>query len=125
MADDITFGALTVCMRHYQFVPCRRCDEPTPKFWSTEPADIDLVRRLQQQEEFVTDDIVTRLRDLLDGPVPMTVERQDVREAADEIERLRTALHLAVGELSTHSEHRHMTPDLLVQHFMEEASREQ
>ena len=88
MADDLTFGALTVCMRHYRFVPCRRCDEPTPKFWSTEPADIDLVRRLQQQEEFVADDIVTRLRELLDGPVPMTVERQDIRDATAEIERL-------------------------------------
>lgn len=37
----------------------------------------------------MTDDIVTRLRDLLDGPVPMTVERQDVRDALAEIERLR------------------------------------
>ena len=37
----------------------------------------------------MSDDIVTRLRELLDGPVPMTVERQDLREAADEIERLR------------------------------------
>ena len=40
----------------------------------------------------MTDDIVTRLRELLDGPVPMTVERQDLREAADEIERLRAEL---------------------------------
>lgn len=42
-----------------------------------------------------------------------------------QIERLRAALHLAVGELSTHSEHRHTTPDLLVQQFLEEARREQ
>jgi hypothetical protein len=41
------------------------------------------------------DDIVTRLRDLLDGPVPMIIERADVRAAADEIERLRKALHEA------------------------------
>ncbi len=34
-------------------------------------------------------DILTRLRELLDGPVPMSVERQDVRDAADEIEQLR------------------------------------
>ena len=40
----------------------------------------------------VADDIVTRLRELLDGPVPMTVERQDLREAAGEIERLRNAI---------------------------------
>lgn len=39
-------------------------------------------------------DIVTRLRELLDGPVPMSVERQDVREAADEIERLRSVVVL-------------------------------
>ena len=37
----------------------------------------------------MTDDIVSRLRELLDGPVPMSVERQDLRDAADEIERLR------------------------------------
>ena len=37
----------------------------------------------------MTDDIVSRLRELLDGPVPMSVERQDLRDAAEEIERLR------------------------------------
>lgn len=36
----------------------------------------------------MADDIVTRLRELLDGPVPMTVERQDIRDATAEIERL-------------------------------------
>ena len=47
----------------------------------------------------MTDDIATRLRELLDGPVPMSVERQDVREAADEIEGLRAEnrrLHLSL-----------------------------
>ena len=50
-ADDLTEDGTpaTVCMRHYRFVPCRRCSEPTPGFWSTEPADVDLVRRLQQR----------------------------------------------------------------------------
>lgn len=47
----------------------------------------------------MSDDIVTRLRELLDGPVPMSVERKDVREAADEIEGLRAEnrrLHLSL-----------------------------
>ena len=38
-----------------------------------------------------TDDIVTRLREMLDGPVPYTVEPQDLRDAIAEIERLREA----------------------------------
>ena len=37
----------------------------------------------------MADDIVTRLHEMLDGPVPMAVTRRDVRDAADEIERLR------------------------------------
>jgi chromosome segregation ATPase len=37
----------------------------------------------------VTDDIVTRLQQMLDGPVPFVVGREDIREAADEIARLR------------------------------------
>jgi hypothetical protein len=38
-----------------------------------------------------TDDIVTRLREMLDGPVPFTAEPQDLRDAIAEIERLREA----------------------------------
>lgn len=40
-----------------------------------------------------------------------------------ETERLRAALLLAVGELSTYGEHRHMTPELLFRHFMDEAEQ--
>ena len=54
----------------------------------------------------MTDDIVTRLHDLLDGPVPMTVTRENVRDALAEIERLteerddwQTAYHQAFNEL--------------------------
>jgi hypothetical protein len=43
--------------------------------------------------------------------------------AIAEIERLRAALALAVGELSTHSQHRLTTPDMLMQQFLEEARR--
>jgi hypothetical protein len=38
-----------------------------------------------------SDDIVTRLEEMLDGPVPFVIGREDIREAADEIERLRKA----------------------------------
>jgi len=39
----------------------------------------------------VADDIVTRLQAMLDGPVPFVVGREDIREALNEIERLRNA----------------------------------
>jgi len=37
----------------------------------------------------VADDIVSRLQEMLDGPVPFVVGREDIREALNEIERLR------------------------------------
>ena len=43
--------------------------------------------------------------------------------AADEIERLRTALALAVGELSTHAQYSVYSPEQLMQQFLEEARR--
>jgi len=46
-----------------------------------------------------------------------------LEQAVDEIERLRVALSLAVGELSTHGNHRHETPDMLRDQFIEEARR--
>jgi hypothetical protein len=49
-------------MRDYRFVPCRRCSEPTPGFWSTEPADIDLVRRVQQRRTPPAPDLGLRER---------------------------------------------------------------
>lgn len=41
----------------------------------------------------------------------------------DEIERLRAALALAVGELSTHGEYTAWTPEMLMNQFLEEARR--
>ncbi len=38
----------------------------------------------------MADDIVVRLREMLDGPVPYTAEPQDLRYAIAEIERLRS-----------------------------------
>jgi hypothetical protein len=68
----------------------------------------------------VADDIVTRLR----------TEHYHVArtaciscDAADEIERLRVALALAVGELSTHGQYSVYSPDQLMQQFLEEACR--
>jgi hypothetical protein len=40
-----------------------------------------------------------------------------------EINRLRTALALAVGELSTHSQYAVYSPEQLMQQFLEEARR--
>ncbi len=45
--------------------------------------------RNQKRDELAVDDIVTRLQEQLDGAIPMVIERQDVRDALDEIERLR------------------------------------
>ena len=59
------------------------------------------------------DDIVTLLRKYQ----PYNVLHG---QAADEIERLRKALALAVGELSTHHTHRFYSPEQLYQQFVEE-----
>lgn len=45
-------------------------------------------------------------------------------EAADEIERLRTALALAVGEVSTYGPYLYTSPEQLMEYFMQEARRE-
>ena len=73
-------------------------------------------------------DIVTRLRRVPEQ-VPkggMTVGPnifyQRCQEAADEIERLRKALALAIGELSTHDTHRLYSPEQLYQEFFKEAA---
>jgi hypothetical protein len=53
-----------------------------------------------------------------------TIGRRKSDIVADEVVRLRAALALAVGELSTHGEHRHTNPVALMQQFLEEARRE-
>lgn len=64
----------------------------------------------------MADDILTRLR---------YVHYDDadalMHEAADAIERLQTALALAVGELSTHGQYTSWTPEMLMNQFLEEA----
>jgi hypothetical protein len=47
-----------------------------------------------------------------------------LKHAADEIERLRTALALAVGELSTHAQYSVYSPEQLMQQFLEDARHE-
>ncbi len=84
----------------------------------------------------MADDIVTRL---------LALHHPDASDGADEIEwlrdlvgdlrrclvddqlqieRLRIALALACGELSTHGSHRHETPEMLSDQFIEEARRD-
>lgn len=43
------------------------------------------------------------------------------RRAVAEIERLRTALALAVGELSTHGQYEAWSPEMLMDQFLQEA----
>ena len=70
------------------------------------------------------DDIVTLLRKEWEyGNAGGPTDYEMYESAADEIERLRTALQLAVGELSTHDTHRLYSPDQLYQQFLEEARR--
>ena len=73
----------------------------------------------------MADDIVTRLRfeavwylNHADGDVSTSLA-----EAADEIERLRAALALAVGELSTSRLLATTHPEQLMQQFLDEARR--
>lgn len=78
----------------------------------------------------MTDDLLTALRTChcidaykVRGLIAPDCEAHDglKAEAADEIERLRTALALAVGEMSTSGEYSYLSPDQLMQHFLEEA----
>lgn len=74
----------------------------------------------------MADDIVTRLRkiaDLQDMDDDNRAESPFLREVADEIERLRAALALACGLLSTYEDHSMFHPEALVLQFMEEARR--
>lgn len=48
----------------------------------------------------------------------------EVSRKYDEIQRLRTALALAVGELSTHAQYSAYSPDQLMQQFINEAIKE-
>jgi hypothetical protein len=57
------------------------------------------------------------------GIVGLNEYYQRCQDAADEIERLRTALALAVGELSTHAQYSVYSPEQLMQQFLEEARR--
>ena len=62
----------------------------------------------------------------------LRMERDDLQvllrgrtaEFQAEIERLRAALTLAVGELSTHTQYAIYSPDQLLEQFMQEARRE-
>lgn len=71
----------------------------------------------------VADDIVTRLHQLLDGPVPMTVTREDVRDVLAEIERLRAALAIAAGMISTLPPYEDRHPEAVMEMLLEEARR--
>ena len=80
----------------------------------------------------MTDDLVTRLRGWITVPtrsdhMGRVTEFHEVRgvrifdEAANEIERLRTALARAVGELSTYGNMQYLSPEQLMQQFLDEA----
>jgi len=66
----------------------------------------------------VADDIKEQLRNQEVARLACTVRDQE-----KEIERLRGALALAVGELSTHAQYAVYSPDQLLEQFMQEARR--
>jgi len=71
----------------------------------------------------MTADLATRLRAAAtSGDMPLG-QAFDAVAVADEIERLRGALALAVGELSTHAQYAVYSPDQLLEQFMQEAGR--
>lgn len=70
----------------------------------------------------MADDIVTRLQRYEGGDRSESAV-DVVSDALAEIERLRAALALAVGELSTYGPMRYTSPDQLMEHFMQEARR--
>lgn len=68
----------------------------------------------------MSDDIVIRLRNHAEDEAMLGNDwlRDVMRDGADEIERLRAALQLVVGELSTYSEYRLISPDALLNQFI-------
>lgn len=73
----------------------------------------------------MADDIMTRLTEPNAGVTSdqWAVMRRTMSEAVDEIKLLKTALALAVGELSTHSQYSMWSPEMLLAQFMKEARR--
>ena len=72
----------------------------------------------------VADDIVIDRQSCVAGCTCMLcLSWQERCRLNAEIERLREALALAVGELSTHGEYAAWTPEMLMNQFLEEARR--
>jgi hypothetical protein len=115
-------------------------DRLTTLFWAMKDAgrvqDKNLVadaiaeiERLQQEANpcnrrpTVADDIVTRLRaDGVYGPTDKTLPLS--REAADEIERLRAALQIAAGKLSTLPPFTNWHPEVIYKALLEDGAEE-
>lgn len=81
-------------------------------------------------EESQEQDIVQELEDWafitdgVQGKAMMVMLSGEVfRDAAQEIKTLRTALALAVGELSTHREYRVYSPEIMMNQFLDEARK--
>lgn len=68
----------------------------------------------------ITVDLALCAHPFTGGDIPESV-RQVIVDASNEIKRLRKALALAVGELSTHGQYTIYSPDQLMQQFIEEA----
>lgn len=86
--------------------------------------DVVSVDKTRAGEVLRKKDIVKRLRDVTE----MSWDGDEVTnplcaEAADEISVLRTALALAVGEMSTSGEYSYVGPDVLMNRFLDEARR--
>ena len=82
--------------------------------------------RKQKRDELAMDDIVTRLREHADEEkkAGAYVLRDALSEAADEIERLRKALALAVHKLILYAPYKDKSQENLIEFFKEAASHD-
>ena len=79
------------------------------------------IERLRAEFSAVLGDAIAKDAEVGAADALANTLRALVAEQHDEIERLRAALALAVGELSTHHEHRLASPVQLMQQLLNEA----
>jgi hypothetical protein len=51
MIFDNHISSAVVCMRHLRFIPCRKCGDPKPYFWSSRSEDIEKVKKFQLKDK--------------------------------------------------------------------------
>jgi hypothetical protein len=84
---------------------------------------IAITTTVQKGRPAVADDIVKRLEEADPNLLRYVAGNRLISDVVDEIEALRSALALAVGELSTHEHWGEFDHHEVVAHFLEEARR--